>query len=304
MPNDAYIRLAAVASSQHGVFTRSDALSAGLSPSAIDRRLANGTWSKAAESVYLIGGSPATWERAVSMAVLSTGPTAVASHGTAAYIHGIMARPRRIEVTTTTRGIPDRLHIIHRSTDLVPDDVCTLRGLPVTNPPRTLVDMGIPWREGVTERALEEAIRRGLTSELAVARVLHRVARKGRNGAGVMRMILLNRLGWNNITESQLEDEFVRIMRAAGIFLPEPQVRIIKKGGRLIARVDFVYVEIKLVIELDSQRYHSDVASFRSDRRRQNELTLEGYRVLRFTTWDVFAAPEYVVAKVAEALRQ
>ncbi len=91
-------------------------------------------------------------------------------------------------------------------------------------------------------------------------------------------------------------------MRAAGIDLPAPQVNISKRGGRWIARVDFVYPDIKLIIELDGERYHSDQNAFRKDRRQQNDLVLEGYRVLRFTSWDVFAAPEYVVASVVAAL--
>lgn len=117
-----------------------------------------------------------------------------------------------------------------------------------------------------------------------------------------MRVVLADRLGWSSITESQLEAEFLRIMHAAGIELPISQVRIVKRGGRLIARVDFVYPELRLVIELDGERYHSDRDTFRKDRRKQNDLTLEGYRVLRFTAWDVFAAPEYVVAAVVTAL--
>ncbi len=303
MTNPALLRVAAVASKQHGVFTRADALDAGLSTGAVDRRLANGTWVRIAESVYGVAGAPATWERAVSLAVLSSGQGAVASHATAAHLHGLISRPKAIEVTVTTKGRPQRPHIIHRSTDLLDEDICQVRGIRATNVVRALVDMGIPWREGLTVRALDEALRLHLATEREVARVLHRVARRGRNGAGVMRTIISERLGWNAITESEMEDEFLRILVAAGVQLPEPQVRIVKRGGRLIARVDFVYAQVKLIIELDSQRYHGDVTSFKSDRRRQNELILEGYRILRFTTWDVFAAPEYVVAKVVEALR-
>ena len=118
-----------------------------------------------------------------------------------------------------------------------------------------------------------------------------------------MRAILSDRLGWTSLSESALEDEYIRIMRAAHVELPEPQVNIVKRGGTLISRVDFVYREIRLVIALDGERYHSDSRTFRKDRRQQNDLTLEGFRVLRFTAWDVFAAPEYVVAAVVAALR-
>ena len=118
-----------------------------------------------------------------------------------------------------------------------------------------------------------------------------------------MRRVLSDRLGWSALTESQLESEFARIMLAAGVVLPTPQVNIVKRNGRLIARVDFVYEALRLVIALDGERYHSDQTTFRKDRRQQNDLVLEGYRVLRFTAWDVFAAPEYVVASVVQALR-
>lgn len=94
------------------------------------------------------------------------------------------------------------------------------------------------------------------------------------------------------------------IMKAAGVDLPEAQVNIHRRGGRFIARVDFVYHQFKLVIELDGEAYHSDRDSFRKDRRKQNALVLEGYRVLRFTYFDLFVAPEYVVSQVVSAIAQ
>jgi hypothetical protein len=89
----------------------------------------------------------------------------------------------------------------------------------MTSVARTLVDIGVPWGQAMASRALDEAKRRELTDLRSVASVLHRVARKGRRGAGVMRLILEDRLGWAAITESQLEDEFLRILQAAGVEL-------------------------------------------------------------------------------------
>jgi hypothetical protein len=247
-------------------------------------------------------GSPPTWRRAVAIAVFGSGTGAIASHATAAHLWDLAQRPRTTEVTTPNKGRPSRNYVIHRSTDLISDDMTEVDGIPLSTVARTLVDIGIPWGEGMAGRCLDEAVGRGLTSERTVAAVLHRVARRGRNGVGPMRLVLADRLGWSSITESQLEAEFLRIMHAAGIEPPISQVCIVKRGGRLIARVDFVYPELRLVIELDGERYHSDRDTFRKDRRKQNDLTLEGYRVLRFTAWDVFAAPEYVVAAVVTAL--
>ena len=256
MDNGRLLRLTAEATRHHGVFTRKHALEAGFTRSAISRRVDNGTWDRPLPEVYLMPTSPATWERSVAIAVFGSGTGAVASHATAAHLWGLAKRPRIIEVTSPQRGRPDRVHVIHRSTDLTGDDLAEIHGIPGTSVARCLVDVGIPWGEGMAERCLSEAVRLGLTTDQRVAAALHRVARRGRNGVGPMRIVLANRLGWSNLTESQLEDEFVRIMRAAGVDLPAPQVNISKRGGRWIARVDFVYPDIKLIIELDGERYH------------------------------------------------
>ena len=303
MDRDVSLRIAAEAARHHGVFTRESALEAGATTSVISRRVKSGVWQHPLPSVYVVSGSPATWHRAVAVAVYGSGPGAVASHATAAHLWDLLKRPRVIEVTTPKGWRPPRDHVIHRSTDLVAGDITEVDGIPCSVVPRCLVDVGVPWGEGVAARCLDEAVRRELTTERAVASTLHRVARRGRNGAGPMRAVLSDRLGWSCLTESQLEDEYLRVLRSAGLSLPEPQVNIVKKGGGFISRVDFVYREIRLAIALDGEKYHSDRNTFREDRRQQNDLTLEGFRVLRFTAWDVFAAPEYVVAAVAAALR-
>jgi very-short-patch-repair endonuclease len=303
MSKEALFRITAQAAARHGVFTRGMALEAGATPSLIDRRVKTGEWERPYPGVYVVRGTPATWERAVATAVSAAGRNAVASHATAAHLWDLAAKPHLIEVTSPWKGRPDRRYVIHRSTDLVAADVTEVKGIPVTTVARTLVDVGVPWGEGLAAQILDEGLRTRSTDLTEVARLLHRVARKGRRGVGVMRVVLADRLGWSGITQSQLEDECLRILRAAGIELPESQVRIVKRGGKVIARVDFIYRRARLIIELDSERYHSDRETFRKDRRRQNELIQEGYRVLRFTTWDVFAAPEYVIAQVAAALR-
>jgi very-short-patch-repair endonuclease len=303
MDREALLRITAIASHHHGAFTRKMALDAGATASMLDRRTRTGEWLRPYEGVYVVAGSASTWERAVVTAVFASGPGAVASHATAAHIWGISGRPRTLEVTSSMRGRPDRPHVIHRSSDLEQQDVDERVGIPVTSVARTLVDMGVPWGEAMAARALDEAQRKELTDLRSVASVLHRVARKGRRGAGVMRLILEDRLGWAAITQSQLEAEFLRILRVAGVELPVSQARIVKRGGRIVARVDFVYLDVRLIIELDGERYHTDRSTFRSDRRRQNELIQEGYRILRFTAWDVFAAPDYVIAQVVAARR-
>jgi predicted transcriptional regulator of viral defense system len=302
MDRAALLRVSAIAARHHGAFRREAAISSGATSADISRQLQKGHWQRVVPGVYVVSGSPSTWNQAVAVAVFGSGSGAIASHATAAHLWGLSRRPKVIEVTTPNKGRPNRSHIIHRSTDLISNNVTEVGGIPCSTVVRLLVDVGIPWGDGFAGRCLDEAARTGLASDRAVASELHRVARRGRNGVGPMRRVLIDRLGWSSLTESQIEAEFARIMLAAGIALPAPQVNVAKRNGLLIARVDFVYRDIRLVIALDGERYHSNRETFRRDRRQQNDLVLEGFRVLRFTAWDVFAAPEYVVASVVAAL--
>ena len=100
----------------------------GITSSVISRRVKNGTWSRPLPGVYLVAGAPATWQRAVSIAVLGSGEGAVASHATSAYFWGLTKRPRIIEVTTPQIWRPVRDHVIHRSTDLIAEDIVEVDG--------------------------------------------------------------------------------------------------------------------------------------------------------------------------------
>ncbi|MGH8875054.1 MAG: DUF559 domain-containing protein [Acidimicrobiia bacterium] len=305
MAHVADLRIAALAAEQHGAFARWQALDVGASASLIERRVRAGRWARVGPEAFILPGSPATWERAVNVAVFSTGRRAAASHATAAYLHGLVnGRPERIEVVTPRCGVRGRVYVVHQSTDLKEVDLVRIRGIVLTTVGRTLADMGVPWGLSMTARGLDEALRRDLTTLQDLARLIHRLARRGRSGIGVIRVLVEERLGWDGITQSQLEDAFRRLMWMAGLPMPVGQVRFVKRGGSFIARTDFAYPELGIVIELDSERYHLDRRAFRHDRRRQNELVLEGKKVLRFTTWDVFAAPELVVEKVSALIAQ
>jgi very-short-patch-repair endonuclease len=74
------------------------------------------------------------------------------------------------------------------------------------------------------------------------------------------------------------------------------------ESGGFVARVDFAYPEMNVVIELDGFAYHSYKTDFQRDRTRQNLLMNLGYTVLRFTYWDVLAGSDYVVDTLATLL--
>jgi very-short-patch-repair endonuclease len=86
-------------------------------------------------------------------------------------------------------------------------------------------------------------------------------------------------------TRSALERLFLRICHEHGIPKPEVNVRI----GPY--QVDFLWRVARLVVEVDSYRYHSSRAKFRSDRARDRELGSRGLVVLRFADEELAEEP-------------
>lgn len=81
--------------------------------------------------------------------------------------------------------------------------------------------------------------------------------------------------------------------------LPIPVVPQAQIPG--VGRVDFLIGE-RLVIEVDSEKYHTDPAAFEADRRRDAALSIRGIRVLRFSYHQVLDEPDVVEAAVRAAL--
>jgi very-short-patch-repair endonuclease len=65
---------------------------------------------------------------------------------------------------------------------------------------------------------------------------------------------------------------------------------------------DFHWPDRRLVVEADSYRWHRSPSALNVDRERDVELTLAGYRVLRFTWEQVTQRPGYVVRALLAAL--
>jgi very-short-patch-repair endonuclease len=65
---------------------------------------------------------------------------------------------------------------------------------------------------------------------------------------------------------------------------------------------DFYWPHARLVVEADSYSWHRSPSALDDDRERDVELTLAGYRTLRFTWEQVTRRREYVVAAILRPL--
>ncbi len=67
---------------------------------------------------------------------------------------------------------------------------------------------------------------------------------------------------------------------------------------------DFVDERSRTIIEIDGREFHSAPTVFRSDRRRQNALLLDGWLILRYAAADVYGALDACVDEAANAIRR
>jgi very-short-patch-repair endonuclease len=98
-------------------------------------------------------------------------------------------------------------------------------------------------------------------------------------------------------SQSLVETIARETFRSAGL-----QVESQRRFDR-VGRVD-LWVEGKVVVELDGQEFHSGQRDFVEDRRRWNELTLQQVWVLRFPAAAVLRSPERVLAQVQAMLNR
>ncbi len=78
--------------------------------------------------------------------------------------------------------------------------------------------------------------------------------------------------------------------------------RIHDDRGAFLAQVDLAYPEYCYAIELDSLTYHLNSEAFDTDRRRDAELSRQGWSVGRFT-WSQYTNDwEWVISIIASQL--
>lgn len=292
MSRESLYRLAA---GQNGLFTRRQAARAGVGPKAVEHGAGAGWWHRVHRGVYRTAGGPATDLQALHAAVLAGGPGAVASHRGAAWLWGLADEMHR-EIAGPQRS-PGGGVIVHRRP---PEDVRRVvrRGVPCTDPLRTVVDLAGLGDEDLVEAALDRGVASGLFTVAAVSAELERRARSGLRGVALLRECLDRRLVGTGVRPSDLELAMDRVLVRHRLPTPARQHRL--AGTRY--RLDYAWPAARLAVEVDGYGHHSGWDAFCTDRERQNALVLAGWTVLRFTWSDVLRRPAHVAQQVHLAL--
>lgn len=275
--------IAALATRQHGVVARRQLRAIGISGRAIEHRLAVGRLRPLFRGVYACGHEALAFSGRCVAAVLASRGSPVAgvaaSHGTAAAIWELIDPPAGwIHVTAdhfraTRPGI-----VAHRAT--MPDaDVTHSRGIPLTTPARTLLDLAGDVRSATLRRLVKKAEFEGLVGRSALVEVLERHPK--RPGRRKLAAMVADGVLDTGRSRSELEDRFLEFCRTRGLPLPRTNQRV-EAGGRSF-EVDCVWPAERVIAELDGFAAHGGRMAFEDDRARDRVLASAGWLVLRVT---------------------
>jgi very-short-patch-repair endonuclease len=278
-------RVAEVAARQGGVVSLAQLRGLGMGDGAVKWRVAVGRLHRVHRGVYAVG-HPVVGRRGLVWAVvLST--NGVASHRTAAWLHGLARWPGYVEVTATARK--RRGVRVHRSA-LENEDRTRVDGLPTTTFARTLLDCA----DVLTPFQLQNLVNEGDVQRRDFGPTLSLLDRaRGRHGATRLRQALAAYA--DGETREGVEQAFAALVAQAGLDPPKRNASV--EGFT----VDAHWPGLRLVVELDSQRFHATARKMVTDRARDRRLRLAGYTVLRFMHSDVARRPAAVLDDLSRA---
>jgi very-short-patch-repair endonuclease len=277
----AWTTVAQLAGRQHGVVSRVQMATAGVSRSSIETALRSGLLHRMHQGVYAVGHPRLSGAGRWSAAVLACGPGAALGYRSAAAHLSLRPSGSRLleVVTATSRGRTRDGIRVHRHQSLAPDEMVVHDGIRTTTVARTLLDLAAVESAPTVPRAVMQAEAQGWFD---LAAILALIGRHPHHRGRTRFLHVLDGAIDLPRSRSPLEDAFPDLCRRAQ--LPVPTMNATIEGRE----VDALFRDRGVVVELDSRRYHRGVVTREADFSREAALSAAGWRVLRFTYRQVF----------------
>jgi very-short-patch-repair endonuclease len=284
------LQLIARAARTGGVVTTSDLRTCGFSRDTTRAAVRRGLLTRWGRNVYLVG--PITDEMTEARAAMLAIPHGTLGFDVAAQLAQFrpIAKPPLDVIVDPDRHGERKGVKIHRL-ELGRQDVTRMQGLPVTTPAVTLVHLARTLPALPYERAVQEAYAKRLTDDRRLEQALDR-HRGGRGTARVRRML---ELGVDDL-RSRAERSLRRWVHQSGLPLPIFNAEV----GPW--RVDALWNEKSLAVEINGHAAHSSPWAHDRDHRKEQYLIARGLTTRRFTALQAIDEPALVIAGVAAAL--
>jgi len=291
------VEAARVGAEQNSVITARQLAACGLNSPAITVRVRRGQLHRRHRGVYAVGTGVLTMRGEMTAAVLACGDDATLSHWSAGAWWAMVRWDGRDVDVIVRRGAGRGLDGIRPrwSRSLDERDVWRRDHIRVTSPARTALDLAAD----MTAKALRRMVRQSLAERRVTIRQLNDVLRRSPRhpGAPALRAVVAD---GHVPTKSELEDLALDLLDAAEIQRPEVNPRLLLAGRHI--RPDLLFREQRLVIELDSRRWHHDPLTQQDDADKQAILEAHGYRVLRITWHQIVDQPQQTLRRIRAAL--
>lgn len=187
--------------------------------------------------------------------------------------------------------------VLHNDT-LDPDEVRTLRGLPVTTAARTAFDLG--RRKGLTLAVIRlDALMRATEVKAADIAPLIGRHRGARGLVQLRRAIALADAG----AESPQETRTRLVLADAGLQPERTQIDVFDSYGYHVGRIDMGWDSWNVGVEYDGAQHWTDPRQRARDIDRQAELESLGWRIVRVGAGMLRDRPNTIVARTRQALR-
>jgi hypothetical protein len=285
---------------------RSQLLAAGYPADELRALLRGGQLTRLRRGVYLSGAAPDDPDErhrlAVHAAFVDLTDGAVASHGSAAVLHGLPTWEvplKRVQVTRARNYGGRKENLVHvRVARLDPDEITLVEGIPVTTLTRTVVDLAraLPFEPAVSVG--DAALASHNTEPDALIDSLRRSTRR----PGCVR-------ARDGRAESVGESRSRVAIHRAGLLTPVLQWEVREEQGRLLGRTDFGWPDWRVVGEFDGRIKYGrllkpgmDVSEVvYQEKLREDDLRAEGLTVVRWR-WSDLSSFAHKAAQLRRAL--
>ena len=257
-------------------------------------QFARGYW-KPSRGVRLPEDEDSVIARCEALNLVAQRPVVFSSLTSVTLWEGVEDRSPDIEVTVGADDpLIQRPQVICRRRTIDDRDITRAKGLAVTTPQRTFVDvarlLSLPRLVAVGD----DFVRRGLCTQADIEEVVQRL--KGQRGVRRARQAIPL---IDPRSESPRESIVRILLHERGFPAPTPQVNICDAQGQFIARGDLVYEKERIVIEYDGE-HHLTRETQAKDASRRGKLAVNDWLIVTVVAEDV-SHPERLAAKVQSA---
>lgn len=268
-----------LSAAQQGMFSRAQVLGLGATDAMIRHQLQVGRWRVELPSVYGLAGHREGWQRRLWAAHLNAGEDSPVAMDSAARVHGYPQAFRgTVDVLVPCdRGRPPEGVRWFRRSDLLPEDVVAMPGMPpVTSPARTVVDLAGRMHVATLRLMVEHGVNERHFRTVDVAVLLQRVRRSGKNGVRRLAQVLDDLGPGDGIPRSQLERLGDAVIACAKLPPPVHEHPLPSARGRR-GFVDRCWPEAKLIVEFDGRKWHHRFQQALADADRRLEAQALGW---------------------------